>query len=431
MDEAAAVLEQAAQRYHVLSDLEGEARVIAEIGGQSYFRGTTDESIERIREMLRLLAGTGPPSVLAKLYRAEGAYFWSKVQFPEALRSFERALEAARRTDDARLLAMALVVTGSGKREMGQPEESIQLLQEAVTVTEASGDLYWGMRAQDFLGNAYLVTGELSLALPHYERGFELAARIENRDQMLLTRSEVGLTLLYQGAWEQARKEYEPALDLVPLAGASGGTFQILTILGSFCVAQGQWKEAEQHLGEALALSERSDDVQWRCNVLDALAEIDLLRSQPAQALARLEPVRQLQAAQPDSGSISSMLGWALLEVGETAEAAAVAHRGLDLYTAKLHRLLLPEWLELCGMVAARQGQWEEADRHLEEGLAQTRAMGMPYWEGRILYRAGLLSAERDEPEQAGEQLAQALAIFQRLGAEPYIERTEQALATL
>jgi tetratricopeptide (TPR) repeat protein len=105
--------------------------------------------------------------------------------------------------------------------------------------------------------------------------------------------------------------------------------------------------------------------------------------------------------------------------VGETAEAAAYAVRGLDLYTAKLHRLFLPEWLELSGMVAARQGRWEEVDRQFDEGLSQARAIGMPYWEGRILYRAGLLSAERDEPEQAREQLTKALAIFQRLGAQP------------
>jgi hypothetical protein len=54
--------------------------------------------------------------------------------------------------------------------------------------------------------------------------------------------------------------------------------------------------------------------------------------------------------------------------------------------------------------------------------------MGMPYSEGRILYRLGLLHAQRDEREDARTQLEAGQAIFRRLGAQPYVERAERAL---
>jgi hypothetical protein len=53
----------------------------------------------------------------------------------------------------------------------------------------------------------------------------------------------------------------------------------------------------------------------------------------------------------------------------------------------------------------------------------------MPYLEGRILYEWGRMYAAREAPQQAQERLEEALVIFRRLGARPYIERTEQALA--
>jgi hypothetical protein len=85
----------------------------------------------------------------------------------------------------------------------------------------------------------------------------------------------------------------------------------------------------------------------------------------------------------------------------------------------------------LSGSVAGAQEQWEDATRHLEERLLEARSMGMPYYEGRILYRLGLLHAQRDEREDARTQLEAGLAFFQRLGARPFQERTEHALAAL
>jgi hypothetical protein len=55
----------------------------------------------------------------------------------------------------------------------------------------------------------------------------------------------------------------------------------------------------------------------------------------------------------------------------------------------------------------------------------------MPYYEGRLLYRFGLVHAQRDAPEEARKHLEAARAIFHRLGARPYRERTEHALAKM
>ena len=69
--------------------------------------------------------------------------------------------------------------------------------------------------------------------------------------------------------------------------------------------------------------------------------------------------------------------------------------------------------------------------RRFQEGLSEARRIGMPYYEARILYRLGVMHAKSGESETAQEALREAQAIFQRLGAMPYLERTERLLAEL
>jgi tetratricopeptide (TPR) repeat protein len=273
--------------------------------------------------------------------------------------------------------------------------------------------------------------GELALAIPQFEHAFALAQRLENDGQMAFARSGVAFTLFHQGRWEAAEREYRRALDLVPRVGTHIGARWTLTSFGFFCVATGQWGEAEHVLIDALALTEQSDDLQWRYGILADRAELALLRGQPEQALTWLERMHQHPEAYPSAEFEWTVLGWTLLELGRIDEAAAVAHRGLHPTNGSLYRLYVPAWLELLGSVAGAQEHWEDARRGLEEGLLDARSMGLAYYEGRILYRLGLLHGQRDEREEARTQLEAGLAIFRRLGARPYQERVEHALAAL
>ncbi len=74
---------------------------------------------------------------------------------------------------------------------------------------------------------------------------------------------------------------------------------------------------------------------------------------------------------------------------------------------------MLVDALRVQGMVSVRQERWEAAERAFEEGLSLARSTPFPYAEARM-------------PEQMG-RLEEALAIFQRLGAQKDIERTAES----
>jgi hypothetical protein len=86
-------------------------------------------------------------------------------------------------------------------------------------------------------------------------------------------------------------------------------------------------------------------------------------------------------------------------------------------------------WLQ--GLVASRQGRWEDAITAVEEGLSLARSMPFPYMEARTLQVYGLMHRQKGEPKPARERLEAALALFRRLGAHKDVEQTEQLLIML
>jgi uncharacterized protein HemY len=199
---------------------------------------------------------------------------------------------------------------------------------------------------------------------------------------------------------------------------------------GQLCLAEGQWDEAARSLEEACAQAERSGDLQALRPAAGLLAELKLLTARPEAARARLVPLLDRPGLEEtDVTALLPVLAWAHLELGEVAQARDVVERAIRRTRPENLRLVLVDALRVQAMVAARQEQWEEAARAVEEGVALARSMPYPYAEARLMHLAGRLHAQVGKPEAARQRLAAALTIFQRLGARKDIEQVEHDLA--
>jgi tetratricopeptide (TPR) repeat protein len=186
-------------------------------------------------------------------------------------------------------------------------------------------------------------------------------------------------------------------------------------------------------------LLEESCDIALRSGHLDPLrwahallAERDIVAGQAEAARARIVPLLE-QPGQEGSNVtlLISMLAWAYLELGELGQADACDEQAIGRARAANDRRMLVNALRIQALVRARQGRWVEAKGALEEGLDLARSMPHLYMEGQLLHDYGLIHVKQRQTEQAGEQLAAALAIFRGLGARKDIERTERLLAVL
>ncbi|HEX7995170.1 MAG TPA: hypothetical protein VF506_14705, partial [Streptosporangiaceae bacterium] len=154
----------------------------------------------------------------------------------------------------------------------------------------------------------------------------------------------------------------------------------------------------------------------------------------PKAALARLEPLVEGS----DAGELGIMrllptLTRARAELGDVADAERILAEGIERATVQQHRLALVDLLRMHGTILGMRGQdrREEAARTLDEAIALARSMAYPYAEGRALFEQGYLFIRTNDRHSARERLAEALAIFQRLGARPDTDRVYRALAEL
>jgi tetratricopeptide (TPR) repeat protein len=224
------------------------------------------------------------------------------------------------------------------------------------------------------------------------------------------------------GEWEAAEREVESVTQLAAQAGPSWGSFRAPLAAGELYLLQGRSTEAEQVLHRAWKIAENGHDTQWRSLALSALADLEILRGDPGAALAWLDMMSEVTAD-------ASSRGWALLGRDQPDEAEAIGRRILQDARARRVNACVPGYHCLLGAALAAQGLIAEAREEFDAGLAMARSMGMPYEEGTLLYHSGLATVAAGDRQTGRQQLAEALDIFQRLGAAPYIERTEQAMA--
>ena len=137
-----------------------------------------------------------------------------------------------------------------------------------------------------------------------------------------------------------------------------------------------------------------------------------------SSAIDRLAPFAHADNLNDSAVHHRATLGWAYLELGELDRAQALTDRALSDAQQTGTWLYGALALRTRGLIAARQGDYERAERAYAEGLERVRAMPFPYGEARLLHAYGLLERQRGDQAAAEDKLARALAIFERLGAE-------------
>jgi tetratricopeptide (TPR) repeat protein len=413
------------------------------------FRGTRDEGLARVRAVVDAQAGREPSSGLADLHGALSRLLWHTQNFPQILAAAERGSEIARAVGDDRAFALTESMRGSAQRVLGHWEEAEEILTKAVPVAEAAGDpntLYIALRCVEDL---HFYAGEFERAREQLEHDLAVIDKMGNQGWIGFTLAFLGWTCFYAGDWPQARVHLERAVELSRSTGESWYSALPLLALGELCMGEGRWEEASTYLQEGLNITRHIQDAQFEDLARCLLAELEVLQEHPVQALARFQP---LLDRDPERLLVYLQWhvawAWAHLELGETSEAAAVVARFGPAVETDRSSFVRAGWQWMKGMVLARQEYWEEAQRAFDEAVALARTMSYPYLEARAQHEWGRmlidqvrahsgagkesLIAPRDRErllEEGRQRLKDACAIFERLGARPYLERVEQALS--
>jgi tetratricopeptide (TPR) repeat protein/transcriptional regulator with XRE-family HTH domain len=437
-DEALAALEQAAESYRMQGNVAAEALVVAEIGWLHHNRGTDEEGLARVQPVVAALeqesASSRQHRALAALYTGLARLFFGLGRYSDELAAAERAVNLAQELGDQMLLAVANARRGAAMMTVGRREEAREALEEAITLSEAAGNLGTITVALDNLGEIARDGGDYRQGQRDCERAVELAEQIGVPGRIAWTLTKLGRIHLLKGEWARARAIFERALRLLEDDPRSAAYPRIH--LGQLDLLEGNWETGSARVEAAMRAEAPGRDLWLRWHGQRLLAERDLLDGRPAAALARLTPLAEQTGGRKPQGTIMftllfAPLAWAYLELDQEDEAEAVLTEGMARAQAQNHRLAQAELLRVQGMLRTRQGRWQEAWEVLEEAIELAQHMPDPHREAQARAVLGTLAARTGKDVEARDQLRESLAIFQRLGAHPYIRRVQRSLVQL
>jgi len=420
VDDALGPLEEAAHAYRALDDADGEGRVVARIGLAHYFRATSPDGLARLLPVVERLEPRGASHGLALLYAALPRLYTVMGRHQEQRAAAERACELARALGDERLLAEAETVRGAALVYLGNVEEARVVLRGAISQAEGQGDLFTLAAALMYTAETYRVQADFAIERDYRLRALEAARRRGSLEQIAGLTFAVADNALILGDWDQARLLAVSTLTAPDVRAAP-------RVLGTVCLYQGDDAEAGRYFAEYNRRAEQLDDSTMRRRAHTLLAELDLVGGHPENALERLEPLLIVLLPQEHVHMLPA-LAWAYIELGRDAAAHETATSAVVAAREHTEWLTLLDALRVYALVTTRRGEYEEAARAVEEGLALARRMPYPYAEARLLYVHGQLHARRGEPEPARRQLEAALAIFRRLGARRDAKQAEHAI---
>jgi class 3 adenylate cyclase/tetratricopeptide (TPR) repeat protein len=429
MDNAARLVTEAKRLFEESEQSHLAAGAEARLAEIAFQQGHLDQAIEIARHAHQVLAGEEQDAAFA-LVTGQFGRFLALSANPEAGPVLEEALRLAEQLELREVYSQALSSRSVVLMREGRHDETVTLLRRALEVA-LEGDYTsaafraWNNLAVTLEGDdRYLEVVELN------QTTLEMARRKGDRSSELAALLGYCAPLVALGRWDEAiafAAEAETAEELEAMGWAAVRVGEVVSVH----VRRGDTEKARQVLAVAKARTdEHNDEIRARVGCI----EVELLGAEGryaeavslAKQLLDLVPLLGL----PDIGmkrAIAHGVG-AALELRDLASAESMlevvrtASPGLVTPSLRAHAA------RLGSRVCAERGQNDSVEAGFTAAIAEFRDIGMPFELGvTSLELAEWLDAQ-DRHEDATAFGLEALALFERLRARPWLDRAQLLL---
>jgi len=410
------------------------ARVRLRLGWVNSFLRNHPKAIAGLNEAKRLFLELGDDLGMSESHYALGRTYIEINEFRIARDHLVAAASFQKTALDRELLAQIYLRLGTVDFFEGVFTSSKENYLKALDLAEGSpnpnliGTVLVGLGTTIIHGHP----GEAKDSIRYLERGIEYLVKGSHKDYLASAYNNLGDTLRHSGLWNEAIATLNKAIEIGEQYAKPSHEATARITLAEILCAQGQFSEAEQHLEKGLALLKGSGDKWLESNALRVLAVVHRGTGRTELALKTLRDTMQLSTSIGDLHGITlAMVGLAEFHISQGGHEQAGEYLELAQGRLKEEMYLPVSGLiqRLTGQLEAASGRFAEAKQHIAQSVSIFTTTEIPYELARSYYSMGLLVAKTQDPRGAESNLAQAKAIFERLGAEPDLELTRKALA--
>ena len=342
----------------------------------------------------------------------------------------QTAVEAARQANDPGAEARALINLGGAYRLTGNYLAATASLEQALGLCRTLGDRPGEAGALYTLGSVQDLTGDYPAAAANLQQALRLSHTLGDRLGQANALSRLGSVQRLTGDITAATASLDQALQLYKALQAQHGQASTLNQLGAAHRLTGEYVAATASLEQALRLSRALGDRLGEANALNELGTVQRLTGDITTATASHRKAHELYRTLGDrhgEANALTCLGTVQRTTGQYAAAHANQQQALELYRTLGARDGAAEVLNGMGELAQASATAADALYWYEQALAIARDVDVPLEAARALEGIGQCQLQNGRPNQAGPNLREALAIYQRLRS-PFAERVRATI---
>lgn len=460
------LLEEAFEHY-ISAGLNEQAAALAEKSGQSYFAQGQTETLLNWHTQLSQ-AGVHAPQlsyVCAVIHTDRYAYAEAETLLDQAEQGFERdenhegllnirlqraildlqrghyetALAGAQDllANDASLQNLrgrALKVLGVTQLRLGQIEEALDALQQAVPLHRMDGDAYTLANILQDLGVAYWQTGRTEDAKACLQEVVALRRSLGGAEALALALNNLGCLYHSAGSYDQARQTFEQGLNAITKIPHGRAEAYLMLSLGDLTRDLGAFDEAANLYRRALEMLGSSEPV-LHCLLLISLSTLQRWNERPDEAteLAQ-EALAKAEQHQIAYEKVAAQVAWWAARVAQGDTGEALPHL-VDL-SHELHRLArlaeLTQVLALSAWASLIEGQPDDADDFLQQALTLAQETGtLQLLAAEAVHNTALYQYIQQNLDNYRKLLLEMAHLRDSLRQAPHIQQRAQATRIL
>ena len=219
-EERQAMLSQALAAFAESDDRQGQAEAASELGRDAWFQGHAEEADSWQGRALELAQGLEPSAVLSKVLVAAAAAKQLRGKEEEALELVDQALAVSQKVGDTHSYSRSLVIRGSALIQLGDLT-GLEDVKEGLRIQLDRNDTTRAMNTYNNLATAQIGFGEFELGRETIEEAIAYGTARGLRNQVDWSRGTRNEALFPLGEWDECLREAE---DLVAEDHKRGGS---------------------------------------------------------------------------------------------------------------------------------------------------------------------------------------------------------------
>lgn len=417
----------------------------------AYYLWVIGESLAAIAEHRAAVAAVPPEPPSPERARVVGglaSILMPTGRYRESRQLAEEALETLHATESREGEGRLLNVLGVDLVGLGEVDVGLDHLRKAVSVSRAADEIESQLGAMHNLAFFLAQTDHLEEGLAIAMEGLETAQRVGLvRRFGANLRATAGDILNRSGRWDEADQVTREGLDL---DSDSSGSIYLRATRAMFLSARGALDAAGEEIAAAEAVAGSDVDPDIQAYLLQAHAELALVRGRPADALRSIEEALAQYAGSDEYLLVAPLIADGMAAAADLAEHGRAFRTAAEVDAATATATSLRETVRtiadrtlntsaatpsLRAVVATAEAEWTRVSGQSDAAtwtLAAEAwdAVPMPYPAARARARAGeALLLARGSRDDAAQHLRAAHRAVTQLGAMP-LRTSIEAIAT-